>query len=435
MKKLLVSMMVILLCAGCTKDNDEIDSANLKIDVSIDTEQTVYPSLLLGLGLMTSQSEEEFDVFDITFEKSVKGNVKIVFEATKLNHETIITQNGCKAGETISPRIKWNYEELASAKTPGLVDFTVICYVNNIECDRHNIRANYRSVNECVYLAVDAQTEEYLDFTWMFGAYVNENHPKIDPFLQKLLSNGIVSRFIGYQGDDDDVLDQVFSVWYELQTRGVTYSNVVLTSNPSQGICSQYVRFFDEVLDNTQANCVDGTVFFSSILRKIGIEPILILIPGHMYLGFYDTSREDYYLLETTMVGSMKLNEITASNASQILRQYINEWITQQEYNDFTQGKLSLNTIKFRLSARTFNEAIECNLEDHGKIASKFGNELMYAIWPIMDVRQIVQPIESMTTRSATTYSSQSIKDLGKVRGKAKKPEAIKGVRPIKASR
>ena len=411
--------MIFSLSATCSKDDDEdvIDGVSLKIGVTVDAEQTIYPSLLLGLGRMTSQSQEEFDVFDIEFKSSVKGTVKIQFEATKLNFETIVTQSGCERGQVISPRIKWDYDQLAACKTPGLVDFTVICYVDNIECDRHNIRVNYRAVNECVYIALDYENDEILDFTWMFGAYVNENHPKIDPFLQKVISNGIVTNFVGYQRDDETVLKQVFSIWNELQTRGVTYSNVVMTSNPSEGVASQYVRFFDEVLDNTQANCVDGTVFFSSILRKIGIEPILILVPGHMYLGYYGVDRESYYLLETTMIGSINLKEINSGNAAQIVSQYVGEWITQQEYNAFVRGDISLSDMKNELSLRTFLEATDGKIEDHRNVSAKFGNELMYRFLPVYDLRQIVQPIES-STRSVLSYSLDFPENIGKVKGK-----------------
>jgi len=431
MKKLLIFIMVISLCAGCGTDNDkdeELMGKNLKIGVTIGDEQTIYPSLLLGIGLTTAQSDEEFDVFDIEFKNAVKGNVKIQFEATKLNFETIVTQSGCIEGQVISPRIKWDYDQLASCRSPGLVDFTVICYVDNIECDRHNLRVNYRSVNECVYIAINNETDDIYDFTWMFGAYVNENHTKIDPFLQKIISNGIVTNFVGYQRDDATVLKQVFSIWHELQLRGVTYSNVVMTSNPAAGVGSQYVRFFDEVLDNTQANCVDGTVFFSSILRKIGIEPILILIPGHMYLGYYDVSGESYFLLETTKIGGINLKEITSGNAVQILRQYIDEWITQQEYDAFVKGEITLTEMKNELSARSFFDATDCNLDSHIRDKDKFGNVLMYRFLPVQELRQIVQPIENATTRSAKTYSTEAFKDLGKVKG-----FATKGLRPTKA--
>jgi hypothetical protein len=70
------------------------------------------------------------------------------------------------------------------------------------------------------------------------------------------------------------------------------------------------VRLFKDALRSAQANCVDGSAVFSSIFRHIGIEPFLVLVPGHCYMGFYlDRDKQNYYCLETTAIGNHKLTE------------------------------------------------------------------------------------------------------------------------------
>jgi hypothetical protein len=55
---------------------------------------------------------------------------------------------------------------------------------------------------------------------------------------------------------------------------------------------------------------VDGSVLFASVLRQIGIEPILVLVPGHMFMGFYlDPECTKPEFLETTMMGSIQSAE------------------------------------------------------------------------------------------------------------------------------
>ena len=39
------------------------------------------------------------------------------------------------------------------------------------------------------------------------------------------------------------------------------------------------MRLIDESINNGQANCVDGSVLFASLLRKIDIEPVLVSLP------------------------------------------------------------------------------------------------------------------------------------------------------------
>ena len=70
-------------------------------------------------------------------------------------------------------------------------------------------------------------------------------------------------------------------------------------------ISSQHVRLIDESINNSQANCVDGSVLFASLLRKIDIEPVLVFVPGHCYLAFYlDPEGQNLVGLETTLIGS-----------------------------------------------------------------------------------------------------------------------------------
>jgi hypothetical protein len=70
-------------------------------------------------------------------------------------------------------------------------------------------------------------------------------------------------------------------------------------------IFSQHVRFVDEVQKSAQANCADGSVLFASVLRKIGLDPCIVSVPGHMYVALVLDSKGDSVAgLETTANGS-----------------------------------------------------------------------------------------------------------------------------------
>ena len=143
------------------------------------------------------------------------------------------------------------------------------------------------------------------DLGWMFAAYVNEGSPAVEKVLQEALASRLVNHFAGYQGSDDDVLREVFAVWAALQARGIHYSSITTTAGNSKTVSSQHVRFVDESLQDEQANCVDGSVLFCSILRKLGLRTFLVNIPGHMYMGVYLTRDDDNRIaIETTMIGA-----------------------------------------------------------------------------------------------------------------------------------
>jgi hypothetical protein len=130
-------------------------------------------------------------------------------------------------------------------------------------------------------------------------------------------------------------------------------------------VFSQRVRPFEVSLNTSQANCVDGTVLFASILRAIKIEPILVGIPGHMFLGYYkDSKKENYSFLETTMLGIVNLNE-------------------HQEEK--------------KISIETFNSATLKGREKFNSLVNQFNDESLtnqYHFLPISkELRLYIQPI------------------------------------------
>lgn len=143
------------------------------------------------------------------------------------------------------------------------------------------------------------------DMGWMFAAYVNEGSPVVDKILKEAFATRLVDHFAGYQGSSDDVLREVFAIWAALQARGIHYSSVTTTPGGTQTVYHQYVRFIEESLENEQANCVDGSVLFASILRKLGLRTFLVTAPGHMYMGVYVAGKGDERIaVETTMIGA-----------------------------------------------------------------------------------------------------------------------------------
>ena len=100
-------------------------------------------------------------------------------------------------------------------------------------------------------------------------------------------------------------MNQVAAIWRVLHDRGFQYSSITTTSANAKYIASQAVRTFDNSLKTSQANCVDGTVVFASILRAIGIAPVMALTRNHCFLGFYTSNKKDkLFYLETTMLSN-----------------------------------------------------------------------------------------------------------------------------------
>jgi hypothetical protein len=210
----------------------------------------------------------------------------------------------------IYPDIIWNYEALKNNTQAEPISVAVTVEMNGKKLGQRVRTFSVRSINECLLGYVTDGTA-FHDTGIFFAAYVNEENPMIDKLLREALDTRIVTRFLGYQAGKPEAVDkQVYALWNILQKRSFRYSSVSNTSLSSNIVYSQRVRTFDDALESSQINCVDGSVLFASLLRAINIEPILVRTPGHMFVGYYtDSSHKNMNFLETTMIGDVDLDD------------------------------------------------------------------------------------------------------------------------------
>lgn len=209
----------------------------------------------------------------------------------------------------LQPEVAWDFDGLRinHGAKPETISFTVS--LDGSAPDTKTRRVLVRSINDCVTGSVE--NGRYVDFPYIFPAYVNEDHPWVSQILNEAKKSGTIREFLGYQSHKtQDVYNQVYAIWNVLQRRGLTYSSITTVAPSSHKVYSQEVRFLEQSIATTQANCVDGSVLFASILRKIGLDPFLVLIPGHMFMGFYlEPEHKQTAALETTLMGKIDLRK------------------------------------------------------------------------------------------------------------------------------
>lgn len=163
--------------------------------------------------------------------------------------------------------------------------------------------------------------EEVMNTTFFFSAYVNENHPMVDELITEALNTGKVNAFTGYQHDRNSVLRQMEAIWTALEHRGIRYSSITATTGSESSV--QHVRLIEDTLRSSQANCVDGSILFASIARKVGLDPVLVIVPGHCYVAI-DAGNE-LIGVEMTMLGSRSFHEAV-------------DWATSQSPRSITKN-------------------------------------------------------------------------------------------------
>ena len=106
------------------------------------------------------------------------------------------------------------------------------------------------------------------------------------------------------------------------------------------GGIGQTINFPQETLKYRSANCIELSVLFSSILLEAGIEPVIVIIPDHAFIGWqiWDNIHE-YDFLETTIIGEKKksfTDALLIGNALAVdygLKQFTNGELNSNPYD------------------------------------------------------------------------------------------------------
>lgn len=409
-----LSTFIFTLSSCATKTSNKLfDPRSVAFSVEYNPlfDGQFYPSMILATVNQNADAARNVSTnyFSLRLTAPTDNSVlRVVIDSSALNYVTIFQEILPRRGETYTfePSIKWKYDVLRRMRQPSAVDLTFTLFINDEEVDLKNLHLSCRSVNECPLSLRDADGH-IVDCRHLFAAYVNEDHPSIPDILTDILDQGNVSRFSGYQSSSPTaVRDQVFAVWYYALSRGISYSSITCTSNPSPRANVQHIRFFDEVYTSRQANCVDACVFFASILRKIGLRPVIFVEPCHAYLGYYTSKKptaqsvNQIALLETTITSWINFPELDRSvdSLGQLPKEQFNKvskYLSDSERQAYLSGSMTYSQMKVAVARSLFDKATEYDRETYQQNRTHFADSasITYQQLDIEQLRQAVQPI------------------------------------------
>lgn len=363
-------------------------AADVEWEPDVYPKGNLFPSLVIGTACV-DPSEELFAAWDGAHHGDPQGIVgasisglkkgdkfKLVIEANDFMKESrfegVVKKNASEF--LVHPKISYRYDQLAGLTQAVPLDVGMELFVNGESLGQKSVTVTARSINDCLF-GVEEDGDENSDYSWIFSTYVNEDHPWVDRLLKEALETGIVSSFTGYQSESaDEVLLQIFAIWNVMQRRGMKYSDITATAAERDGVYSQHVRFLDQTLTASQANCVDGSVLLASLLRKIGLSPSLVIVPGHMFLAVY-LDDETLIGIETTLMGEKSLDKVDRKKFPSFAR--LSPGTRKEAWKSF-EGAVAVGT-----------EALE---EDAEKFES---DDLEYQVIDIEEARKVgILPIK-----------------------------------------
>lgn len=408
MHRIPVILALALLMVSCNsivkKKTIDAKSVNFEATYNEDFDNVLYPSMLLALANYRGDDMDTLFTVSVVAPQN-NALLRIVVDSTVLNYVSITQEMLPKKGNkyTFAPVIKWKFQSMYRMRQQGIIDLTFTCYINDEEVDVKNIRLNYRPTNECL-MSLIGKDGRYHDYRWLFAAYVDEDHPKIDGILSEILSQGIVTTFDGAK-NEKKVETQMRAIWYYALNRGLSYSSITCTSNGSKKTNSQYIRFFDDVYVNRQANCIDACVFFSSIMRKVGLLPVIFVDPCHAYLGYYtDKSKKKIALLETTITGWVNLPELDEhydAESGLLEEKYyakISKYLNDRQKATYEAGKMTLEDIKKAVANNLFDRAADYQKENYknNRLLYSDTSQQIYRMLVIDEMRPLISPIPAV---------------------------------------
>jgi hypothetical protein len=302
-------------------------------EAKFEFDRELYPSYILTVSGPHENAEIPKDyigdpggiaeVWIVSSVPNAKVHVDISIDGWASPSELDATLAKAGTRYRLAPYIRYDFVQLARTNQsyPAMIRYAVS--VNGVDLGWDQFQLRVRSVNDVPFYVESDLIGESQDLSYLFAGFVNESHPVVQQILQEALDSKAVRGFVGYTGNPADVGLQVIAIWYALQRRGVRYSNATTPSAASLSgrVYSQAVRFIDESIDSQQANCVDGSVLFASVLYKIGIHPILVRTPEHMFVGYWlDEEHSAYEFLETTLLGEGRRPGSLKESANRILR-------------------------------------------------------------------------------------------------------------------
>lgn len=182
--------------------------------------------------------------------------------------------------------------------------------------------------------ADDMYWGSHFKYAPFIASWVTPHEMKVEKLLSKAKELVPGRRLPGYEpwknvaAQEKSTYTQARAIYRALQKHGVSYVKSSLTLGQNEGV-SQRVRMPRESLGQTSANCIDGAVMYASMFENLGMDPIVVLVPGHAYVGVRVARGSQRYLfVDTALTGRTSFEAAVAAaetglgkfGASQITR-------------------------------------------------------------------------------------------------------------------
>jgi hypothetical protein len=141
------------------------------------------------------------------------------------------------------------------------------------------------------------------------ASWVTPHDPRVEAILTRAKELMPGRRLPGYEdwkpADEQRVTTRLEAraIYRAVQETGVSYVKSSVTFGHNTDI-SERVRMPGESLRERSANCIDGVVLYASLFENLGMDPVILLVPGHAFIGVRDAEDSNSFLyIESAITG------------------------------------------------------------------------------------------------------------------------------------
>jgi hypothetical protein len=146
-------------------------------------------------------------------------------------------------------------------------------------------------------------------FAPFIASWVTPHDPEVEAVLARAKEFMPGRRLPGYEAWKSPeqqraaTLAQAKAIYRALQQTGVSYVKSSLTFGRNTEI-SERIRMPGQAILRDSANCIDGVVTYASLFENLGMDPEVVLVPGHAYVALRDAlGSNNYIYIETSITG------------------------------------------------------------------------------------------------------------------------------------
>jgi len=176
-------------------------------------------------------------------------------------------------------------------------------------------------------------------YAQFIASWVTPHDPRVERVLTQAKELMPGRRLPGYEewkdaaGQEHETRLQARAIYTALQKQKLSYVKSSLTFGANVDV-SERIRTPRESIMATSANCIDAAVLFASAFENLAMEPVIVLVPGHAYVGVRAAENSQKYLyIDVALTGRVPF-ENAVNSADRGMARFTSAQITKIEITD-----------------------------------------------------------------------------------------------------